>query len=275
MQQPSSLSFPRPGPALKGLLIVVAVLGIGLALAGSSADIAVFGWLACIPEYVFRGQVWRLVTSGLLTSPSSYGHLIFSLLGLYFLSTDLEQRWGGRRFLGFVAGATVLGNVLALLIDRIAPGSWASFHVESGMFGPEAAIAATAVAWSAMNADKQILLFFVVPVRGQYLAWVTLGFCVLGVIYPGGSPSGHIAPFGGVITGYLFGGSAFSLKRLYLHAKLWVLRRRLGNKAPPTVDAIMRAGEAKPKRKSGGPPLRVVSGGLDDKKPPKDKRYLN
>jgi hypothetical protein len=50
------------------------------------------------------------------------------------------------------------------------------------------------------------------------------------------------------------------------------LRRRLGSAAPPSVESIVR-GTAK--KRSGGPPLRVVSGGLDEKKPPKDKRYLN
>lgn len=274
--QSSSLALPRPGPALKGLLIAVAVLGIGLALAGN-AGMAVFEWLACNTAFVLHGQVWRLLTSGFLTDPTSYGHLIFSLLGLYFLSTDLEQRWGGKRFLGFMAGSVVLGNVLAIVVDLIAPATWGSFHPRALMFGPDAAIAATAIAWAGINADKQILLFFVVPVRGQYLTWVTIGFCVLGLIYRGGTPAGQIAPFGGVLAGFVFGGAQSPMRRAYLHAKLWWIRRRLGDKAPPTVDQIMR-GTAQPKKRSGGPPLRVVSGGLDEKsekKPPKDKRYLN
>ncbi len=272
--QSSSLAFPKPGPVLKALLITVAVLGIGTALAGQSGAV-IFEWLACMPPYVLNGQVWRLVTSGILTSPTSYGHLIFALLGLYFLSTDLERRWGGKRFLAFVAGAVVIGNVLALVVDVIAPRSWGSFHAPGMMFGPDAAIAATAIAWSGMNADKNILLFFVIPVRGQYLMWVTIGFCVLGLIYPGGgAPSGQIAPFGGVLTGLLFGGASSPLRNAYLRTKLWFIRRRLGDKAPPTVASIMRAQASKSKR-SGGPPLRVVPGGLDDKKPPKDKRFLN
>lgn len=274
--QSSSLALPRPGPALKGLLIVVAVLGIGLALAGESGFV-VFRWLACGPAEVLHGQVWRLLTSGLLTDPTSYGHLIFSLLGLYFLSTDLEQRWGAKRFLGFMAAATILGNVLAIVVGLLAPATWQTFH-RGIMFGPDAAIAATAIAWAAINADRQILLFFVVPVRGVYLTWITIGFCVLGLIYRGGTPAGQIAPFGGVIVGFVMGGAQSPFRRAWLHVKLWFIRRRLGDKAPPTVDQIMR-GTGAPKKRSGGPPLRVVSGGLDEKtgekKPPKDKRYLN
>jgi membrane associated rhomboid family serine protease len=270
----TSLAFPKPGPALKGLLIVVGVLGIGFALIGLSGfGLFAFTALTCAPEGVFHFQLWRLVTSGLLTSPDSYGHLIFSLLGLYFLSTDLEQRWGGGRFLAFMAGSVALGNVLAIVVDLIAPGGWGTFHVTHAMFGPEAAIAATAIAWASVNGDKQILLFFVVPVRGVYLTWVTIGFCILGVIYPGAPPAGHIAPFGGVIAGLLFGGAQSPARRFFLKTKLWWIRRRLGDAAPPTVDQIVRG--ATQKKRGSGPPLRVVSGGLDDKKPPKDKRYLN
>lgn len=268
MQQ-ATLAFPKPGPALKGLLILVAALGIGVALFRSSVGTFIFQTLACDPGLVLKGHVWRLLSSALLTNPDSYGHLIFSLLGLYFLSTDLEQRWGGKRFLGFMASAVVIGNLLAIGVDLIAPRGWGSFHIGHAMYGPEAAIAATAVAWSSINADKQILLFFVVPVRGKYLTWVTLGFCVLGVIYPGAPPAGQFAPFGGLLTGLLFGASA-SPRTAYLRLKLWFLRRRLGGAAPPRVDDIVRGTP----KKRGGPPLRAIPGGLDDKKP-KDKRYLN
>ena len=171
----------------------------------------------------------------------------------------------------FLATAVALGNGLAILVDLIAPAALSTFHVRSFMFGPEAAIGATAVAWAQMNADRQILLFFVVPVRGKYLTWVTLGFCVLGVIYPGAPPAGHIAPFGGLLTGLLFGGATSPARRAWLGLKLFILRRRLGDAAPPSAASIVRGGAGK--RRPGSPPLRVVSGGQD--KPPKDKRYLN
>ena len=61
----------------------------------------------------------------------------------------------------------------------------------------------------------------------------------------------------------------------WLRLKLAVLRRRA---ASLSVDDVL---EATPKRRqrAGAPPLRVVSGGLEEvlkkRSPPKDKRYLN
>jgi hypothetical protein len=102
--------------------------------------------------------------------------------------------------------------------------------------------------------------------------WITLGFCVLGVFFPGSVPECVVAPFGGFIAGLLLAGSPSPVRALYLRAKLALLRSR-GERVRLDID------RPKPKKRAAGsPPLRVVTGGLDDlekRQPPKDKRYLN
>jgi len=145
------------------------------------------------------------------------------------------------------------------------------------MFGATAAITATAIAWSKANAQLQVRLFFFLPVTGRALFWFTILMCVLGLVYGGSFTEGAAAPFGGLITGLLLGGTPSALGTLYLRAKLALLRRRAEHDAPTSDVATRPAPEAR--RKRGGPPLRVVYGGLEDelkkRKPPKDKRYLN
>jgi hypothetical protein len=74
------------------------------------------------------------------------------------------------------------------------------------------------------------------------------------------------------------------MRTLYLKAKLAFLRRQRGALRVEDVLAqgtSSRRAQSSPRRASrpGAPPLRVVQGGLDDvlknRKPPKDKRYLN
>jgi len=114
-------------------------------------------------------------------------------------------------------------------------------------------------------------------VSGRALFWVTVGYCVLGVIYPPASlPEGMVAPFGGVLTGVLLSGDPSPLRRAYLRVKLALLRGRGGR--VPTAHEI--AFGTKPPRHGRRPPLRVVQGGQggssgDGDDPPKDKRYLN
>jgi membrane associated rhomboid family serine protease len=271
-----SLAFPKPGRALWGVMIAMTALGVLTAFLSTWAPggSTVFLWLVCKLDHAFS-QPWRLITSGLLTDPTHWSHLAFSLLGLYFLGATLEKRWGGARFLRFLAISVVTGTLVTLAVSAIVPeDGQARFHPPF-VFGPTAAITAIAVAWSREFADSTVNLFLFLPVRGRVLFWVTIGFCVLDLIYPVGLPEGVVAPFGGVIAGLVFAGTPSLARRGWLELKLTVLRRQAGR---ISVDDVL---SSKPRRrpKPGAPPLRVVSGGLEDalkkRQPPKDKRYLN
>src|SRR5882672_1287634 len=110
------------------------------------------------------------------------------------------------RFLRFVVVSMVGGFALSIAIDRLVPGGPSAIHPRL-MFGAGASLAAIAVAWSKLNAHQTVRLFFVVPVTGKHFFWITVGFCVLGLIYPLGVPEGVASPFGGVIVGLLLGGT--------------------------------------------------------------------
>src|SRR5271170_3209524 len=91
-----TLAMPRPGRALWGVLIALTVVGILNAFLGTwvSGGERPFLWLTFRPAVALT-QPWRLVTSGALTDPTHWMHLLFSLVGLYFLGASLEERWGG------------------------------------------------------------------------------------------------------------------------------------------------------------------------------------
>ncbi|MGH7330835.1 MAG: rhomboid family intramembrane serine protease, partial [Polyangiaceae bacterium] len=209
-----SFALPRIGPALRGVLIAIGVVGIveAILIAYVPHGVEYFKALACIKEKVLQGQVWRLLTAGLLTSPESMGHLIFTLIGLYFLSPDLEKTWGPWRFLRFLAISVVLGFVFTIGLDVISGTGGPAFFHPPLTFGGGAAITAVAIAWSEMHRDQQVQLFFFLPMSGRILFWVTIGFSVLGLVYPSSVPEGAFAPFAGIITGMLLGGTPSVLR---------------------------------------------------------------
>src|ERR1700722_7335114 len=121
---PMAMAFPRPGKVLRGVLWTVALLGVFWAIAYNwiPGGHAAFEYFVFIPTAVLHGQIWRLFTAGILSPPSGPGavtHLLFTLIGLFFLSPDLERRWGGQRFLTFLMSSLVFGWVLALVVDRL------------------------------------------------------------------------------------------------------------------------------------------------------------
>jgi membrane associated rhomboid family serine protease len=272
-----SLAFPKPGRALTIVLVAMGSLGVTMALlstAGVQAAARLFAVLACNVSHPLA-QPWGLVTSGLLTSTSSWAHLLFSLVGLYFLGVPLERRLGGWRLPLLLAASVIAGNLATIAVSRLVGVDAQARFQPAFAYGPAAAIAAIAVAWSREYPGAVVNFFFFIPVRGRSFLWITVGLCVLDLIYPAGMPEGVVAPFGGVAAGLLLSGSPSLSRKAWLHLRLALLRRRSGGVRPQDLVATKPTRRARP----GGPPLRVVPGGLDDvlknRTPPKDKRYLN
>ena len=239
-----SFRFPRPRRGLWIVLGTVTVLGIFNAFLSTwiPGGYRIFQLLGFDLEHL-PTQPWGLFTSGLLTSPQGLGHLLFSLLGLYFLGTSLEERWGSWRFARFLLAGAVLGNLTVLALSAMVPAyAQPRFHPEF-VFGPTAAIAAISVAWSREFANSTVNIFFFLPIRGKWLFWITVAFCVLDLIYPAPIPEGVVAPFGGVIAGLLLGGTPSLARTGWLHVRLAVLRRRSSS---IRVEDIL---EPKPKRR--------------------------
>jgi len=124
-------------------------------------------------EAVWRGQVWRLVTwAPLELSPLG---LVFGCLLLYFIGPDLLRRWGTQRFfVNFFGGAAVVGAVTCLIGRYVWPPVAALPH-----FGLWPMQEAMIIAWAALFRDRQILLFFALPVAGRNLIALTIAITVV------------------------------------------------------------------------------------------------
>jgi len=267
--------MPTPGRALKGVLWGVFGLAVFWAVVVNYVPLGheAFDLLTFSPHMILRGQLWRLFSAGLLSppgGPGSVNHLFFTLLGLYFLSPDLESRWGSARFLKFLLWSILSAYTLAFLVDLV-PMDLPILHT-SRAYGLGPVIEAVAVAWSFEHANDTVRLFFFLPLRGVYLRWLALGLCVANMLFVDPPFEGFIAPFGGVAAGFLFAGKTSPIRTMYLQWKLARLRKKTGGLSAASML------EGSPLRRPG-PSLRVIKGSLDDdpprKDPPRDKRYLN
>ena len=172
-------SLPKPGKVLIGaMVLLVAVwvmLGVGLNWGG--ADKGIF-LLLVGSDAILEGEVWRLVTSFLVHQPSGPGsasHVLFSVIGLYFLGATLEERWGGRRFATFLVLSGVFASLSQVLVTKLFP----ALH-QPAFFGALGVIDAIAIAWALSFRGQQVRLFFVLPISGKWL--IGLGV-VMNVIY--------------------------------------------------------------------------------------------
>jgi len=266
----SQLGLPRPGKAVLGLIGVVLTIwlsfAIGLNWGGASAN--VFELLAGDTSAVLRGEVWRLITAPLLHTPVGPGgvsHVVGVALGLYFLGASLEKVWGSARFLRFVLLTSVLAYALQMLVQLALPASVGDRLVGGLWYGLMPSVAGIAIAWALSFPDSQVRLMFVIPVTAKMLLIAVVGLELLSLAAGSVPREGMIAPFGGMLFGWLLGGGTPSpLRKAWLKFRL----SRLDSEA-------RREGKRKkPRANPGG--LRVIPGGRtdDDDKGP-DGRWLN
>jgi membrane associated rhomboid family serine protease len=251
-------ALPPVGPALKGVLITLFAVWLAFALGinwtpdplAKSLE-TMFRALAGDTAGVLRGEVWRLFTAPLLHSPRDLSSILFALLGLYFLSPSLESAWGPRRFVAFLLGSAVFAYLFQAVAVLLLPDAVGARLVGPIWFGSMPAIEAIAIAWARSFRGRTVRLFFVLPVSSRGLVLFVIGMSVLSVVVLANTASGLIAPFGGILAGFLFGEHPSPLRRWWLKQKLSRAERELERIAENRKQRVARA------------PFRVISGGRD------------
>lgn len=249
----TTAGLPRPGPALRGVLITLLavwlVFALGINWAGAPESL--FYALAGNTSLILRGEVWRLFTAPFLHVPSgSIGHIIMTLLGLYFLSPSLESRWGGAKFLRFLAGAAVIAYGTQMLVELVVPATLAARLVPAYWFGAGPVVSAVSVAWALSFRGRTVNLMFVLPVSSRGLIIFVLLVNVMFLIAGAGGPDGLIAPFGGMLAGWLLGSDSPSpLRRAWLKLRL------------AQLDAEARREAQNRKRQRSASGFKVIEGG--------------
>lgn len=160
-------SHPRFGiPNLMRIIVIGNVAVYVLMLLTQANDANALSFLTFNLNALLHGEVWRLVTFVFVPAYSSPFALLISLYFYYWIGSTLERQWGTAKFnLYYISGAllTVLGVVLASLITGnpylTAAGTG---YVNLSMF----------FAFAFLFPDTTVLLFFILPVKMKWLAYL-------------------------------------------------------------------------------------------------------
>lgn len=246
-------------PWVKRLMIATGVLSIvgGLSLAWMGSRVPY--WFLLQPMAIW-GQgselpgvpaLWQLFTYPFFVLDPI--NLLFSILMYGWFAGAMESRWGSRRFLTFAAmislGAGGGATLLALVWPALA---------ESTIAGPFPLLEGLIIAWGLTFPDREIRLFFVLPVKGIHLVYLTLGMVALFIIF-----TGTFVPFVPQLIGMAIAGAivtgVWKPKRMMLHVKKkqveWELRRERDKRKRRVADATH---------------LKPIDGGDEGDDPPKN-----
>ena len=157
----------------------------------------VYNFLALSPQSVSSFKIWTLFSYGFLHGGML--HILFNLLGLFFMGRPLEKWLGTKKFLLVYLSGVVLGGLFWLCF------SWGEGSV---LVGASAGVMAVLSAFCMMYPPTPItfLIFFIIPVRVRPLTMLKivavvefLGF--ISSISGGDSSIAYSAHLGGLVAG--------------------------------------------------------------------------
>jgi hypothetical protein len=146
--------------------------------------------LMLIPSLVLKGEVWRLITYIFIPPAASIIFIIFVLYFYYMIGTSLEHEWGSFKFnIYYLIG--MLGTTLAAFISG---NGQTGFYLNLSLF----------LAFAYIYPNYEMLVFFVLPVKMKYMAWLDVAF--LGYSFLMGDLSVKLAIVAALINFFIFFG---------------------------------------------------------------------
>lgn len=149
---------------------------------------------------LLRGEVWRLVTFIFIPLYGSPLSLIISLYFYYWIGSTLEREWGTARF-NFYYFSGALLSVLSAVVVSLATGNYGytlqgTYYVNLSMF----------LAFAVLFPDMQVLLFFIIPVKMRWLAYIDAALIAFEIISAAaeGSILGVILPIVALLNFLVF-----------------------------------------------------------------------
>jgi membrane associated rhomboid family serine protease len=224
------MSFPEMTPAVKWLLLINATVYLLQAL---GMDEMLTGWFSVFPASLSTMlQLWRLVTYQFLHG--GIMHILFNMLGLFFLGPMLERNWGSRKFLVFYLSCGIAGGLFYTLLVTIR------FLPIGQMIGASGAILGMLSACAILFPHFVVfILVFPVPIRIAAIAFTAI--YLIAVISRGVNAGGEAAHLAGMVTGavYVFSQSWRAEWRLKIRSVRWEKKIAAERRLQVEVDRIL------------------------------------
>jgi membrane associated rhomboid family serine protease len=194
---PSSVGYSfGPGgisPAVK-LLIITNVIAFVLNMIVPVMTLR----LGLTPRDVLGGlALWQPFTYMFLHSTGGFGHILFNMLALWMIGTELERTWGTRFFTKYY-----LITGLGAAATQLLLGVFSDTFYYTTTIGASGAIYGLLLAY-AMYFPHRMLILFIFPVPAR-IAVLILGAIAFLSAMGGAGGIAHSAHLGGLVVGYLY-----------------------------------------------------------------------
>jgi hypothetical protein len=155
-------------------VLMIACYVVGYLLEASNSGL--LPYLCLSPGLILKGQIWRLVT-WVISSPSSGNILLFAISILFFyypIGTSLERTWGSFRYTLYILMGMLFTVIGAFLLYFVTGGiiGGGYYYLDGSIFTTYYISLSVFLAYAMTYPDMQILLWFVIPIKMRWMAYV-------------------------------------------------------------------------------------------------------
>lgn len=196
-------------------------------------------------------EVWRFVSFQFLHY--NIIHLLFNMLGLWFVGGMVEQHLGSKRYAAFYLTCGIFGALMYLLLNLLGYvvsnlGNLGSVHIPGLLFndvytpliGASAGVFGVLIAAARLEPAATVMVYFLIPVKLRTAVTVLVLITLFNLFSGSHNAGGEAAHVGGILAGFYF------IKRIYLLRDFFDIfgNSRLPTKEPPTVQPAHPSGAA-------------------------------
>jgi rhomboid family protein len=159
--------------------------------------VTIYQYFALSNEGLSHGYLWQLLTYQFLHATG--WHFVWNMLMLFLFGRSVEESIGRKHFLWLYFGSGVAGGLLQSLLGLLSP---AVFGVP--VVGASAGIFGLVAAFATLDPNREILLFFILPIRARYIFWMAFVVALFYIVVPAEQHVAHGAHLGGLIAGWAY-----------------------------------------------------------------------
>ena len=150
--------------------------------------------------FIHQFKVWQVVTYMFLHG--GWLHIFFNLIALWMFAGELERLWGSRFFMRYYLFSGIGAGFFIAFMNAL---TYQRFGASPVTLGASGAIYGILLAYGMTWPNREVLLYFLFPVKMKYLV-LAFGliefFGTLSTASGQGGNISHIGHLGGLVTGF-------------------------------------------------------------------------
>ncbi len=188
--------FRHPGFGIRNMMLFI-IIGNAAVYLFSLMDTtgSFLYYLYFSPALVLSGQLWRLVTFVFVPEATNPLFVALFLYFYYFIGSALERQWGAGKFTLYYLSGMALTVVYGFIAGAVSGFSAQLYigasYINLSMF----------FAFATYFPDTTMLLFFIIPVKIKWLAYINAAFFIVSMVM-----GRTLLPLVGIVNYLLFCG---------------------------------------------------------------------